>query len=532
MKASGFRLTLAISAASGFIALSYEILWYRAISFVSWSIASAFGVLLGAYLTGIAVGASLAGWLCKARPADADASASASQRGRELRLLAAFTLVANLVGFAVVPSLTRVVQHHEWPWVLPVVGLAAALLGAVFPLVSHFGIAADARAGVQLSYVYVANIIGSAAGSLLTGFVLLDHLSYAAIALVLALAGVALAAALGFLGSGAGTSPAARAGILGVCAAAALGLVVARGPAFDHLYERLLYRGHFAGQTFAEIVENRSGVITVTDDGTVYGGGAYDGRFNVSLESDENLILRAYGIGALHPAPRHVLMIGLSSGSWAQVIANLPGVEALDIVEINPGYEQIIARHPTVASLLANPKVHIFTDDGRRWLLRHPDARFDFIVQNTTWNWRAHITDLESVDYLEIVRRHLAPGALFYFNTTESDDVQRTAAMTFPYALRVYNFMAVSESPVVWDDERWQSTLRGTIIDGAPAFDLSTEKGKAAFAESLARGRPNAATRPFESRSSVLARTAAAGLVTDDNMLPEWRQVLRFPPPP
>ena len=530
MKASGFRLTLAISAASGFIALSYEILWYRAISFVSWSIASAFGLLLGAYLTGIAVGASLAGRLCKVR-----AIGEGDSRGRELRLLAAFTLVANLVGFAVVPSLARVVHQHAWPWVLPVVGLAAALLGAVFPLVSHFGIEADARAGVRLSYVYVANIIGSAAGSLLTGFVLLDHLSYSAIALGLALAGVALAAALGFLGSGArsgATSAGGRAGILGGCAVAAVGLVVARGPAFDHLYERLLYRNHFDGQTFAEIVENRSGVITVTDDGTVYGGGAYDGRFNVSLESDENLILRAYGIGALHPAPRHVLMVGLSSGSWAQVIANLPGVESLDIVEINPGYEQIIARHPTVASLLSNPKVHLFTDDGRRWLLRHPDARFDFIVQNTTWNWRAHITDLESVDYLEIVRRHLSPGALFYFNTTESDDVLRTAAVTFPYALRVYNFMAVSESKVAWDDERWQATLRGTIIDGAPAFDLTTEKGKAAFAESLARGRPNAATRPFESRSSVLARTAAAGLVTDDNMLPEWRRVLRFPPPP
>ena len=505
--------------------------------------------MLGAYLTGIAAGALLAGWLCRPRPSTLGDGEGQRQRGterqtgRELRLLAFFTLVANLVGFAVVPSLTRLVQAHAWPSVLPVVGLAAALLGAVFPLVSHFGIAADQRAGVRLSYVYVANIVGSAAGSLLTGFVLLDHVSYAGIALGLALAGVALAAALGFLGTGGtsrasgasgarSTSLAGRAAVLGVCAASAVGLVAARGPAFDHLYERLLYRDHFAGQTFAEIVENRSGVITVTRDGTVYGGGAYDGRFNVSLESDENLILRAYGIGALHPAPRRVLMIGLSSGSWAQVIANLAGVESLDIIEINPGYVQIIAEHPTVASLLRNPKVHIFTDDGRRWLLRHPQARFDFIVQNTTWNWRAHITDLESVDYLAIVRQHLLPGALFYFNTTESDDVQRTAAMSFPYALRVYNFMAVSGSPVVWDDARWQATLRGTIIDGKPAFDLTTDEGRAAFDESLARGRANPATAPFESRSSVLARTAAAGLVTDDNMLPEWRNTLRFPPPP
>ncbi len=305
------------------------------------------------------------------------------------------------MSFAVVPSLARLSQHYAWPAVLPVVGLAAALLGAVFPLVSHFGIVADERAGVQLSYVYVANIIGSAAGSLLTGFVLLDHFSYAANALGLALAGVALAAAIGFLGSS-GRSRARP--VLGVCALAAAGSSSRAVRPSTISTSGSSTAGHFAGQTFATVVENRSGVITVTDDDTVYGGGAYDGRFNISLESDENLILRAYGVGALHAAPRHVLMIGLSSGSWAQVIANLPGVESLDIVEINPGYEQIIAQHPTVASVLSNPKVHIYTDDGRRWLLRHPDARFDFIVQNTTWNWRAHITDLESVDYLTIVQ--------------------------------------------------------------------------------------------------------------------------------
>ena len=31
-------------------------------------------------------------------------------------------------------------------------------------------------------------------------------------------------------------------------------------------------------------------------------------------------------------------MIGLSTGAWAQVIANLRGVERLTVVEINRGY--------------------------------------------------------------------------------------------------------------------------------------------------------------------------------------------------
>ena len=40
-------------------------------------------------------------------------------------------------------------------------------------------------------------------------------------------------------------------------------------------------------------------------------------------ENEKNGILRAYVAGAIHPAPRDVLMVGLASGSWAQVVAHL-----------------------------------------------------------------------------------------------------------------------------------------------------------------------------------------------------------------
>ncbi|MBZ5585763.1 MAG: hypothetical protein LAQ30_26930 [Acidobacteriia bacterium] len=106
----------------------------------------------------------------------------------------------------------------------------------------------------------------------------------------------------------------------------------------------------------------------MTPDGTVYGGAIYDGRFSVSLVDDRNIIARAYALSAFHPAPKDVLMIGLASGSWAQVVANHPQVEKLTLVEINPGYLNLIPHHPEVASLLHNPKVDIVIDDGRRWL--------------------------------------------------------------------------------------------------------------------------------------------------------------------
>jgi spermidine synthase len=186
----------------------------------------------------------------------------------------------------------------------------------------------------------------------------------------------------------------------------------------DRIYERLIYKNEYDGtQRFAQVVETRSGVITVADDGSVYGGGAYDGVVNTSLENnDKNGIVRAYVVGALHPRPRDLLMVGLASGSWAQVAANLPGVERMTIIEINPGYIEVVKRHPEVASLLQNPKVTIVFDDGRRWLRRHPERRFDVIVMNTTHHWRSHATNILSAEFMEMARGHLLPGGIFYCN--------------------------------------------------------------------------------------------------------------------
>src|ERR1035437_7506911 len=122
----------------------------------------------------------------------------------------------------------------------------------------------------------------------------------------------------------------------------------------------------------------------------VFGGGVYDGRFNTDMMHDSNELFRAFAVSGMQPEPRHVLMIGLASGSWAQVIANTPNVEDLTIVEINPGYLSLIRKHPEVASVLTNPRVHVVIDDGRRWMFGHPERRFDLIVMNTTFNWRAN----------------------------------------------------------------------------------------------------------------------------------------------
>jgi spermidine synthase len=523
----GLVVALVVAAAAGFIALSYEILWYRVISYASWGLPGAFGLLLSAYLLGLALGSRIAGAFCKDQTRAGDK--------KQLRSLAGFTFVANLVAWLVVPAFGWSAKRWDWPPALIAVAVAAALLGAILPLVAHFGIKPDDKAGANLSYIYLANIVGSAGGSLITGFVFLDLWPLQTIGAIVACVGMALAAALMLLSD---TPSAGRLAAASALAVVAIALVKTTPVVYDRIWERLLYKRDFNADTrFLDVVETKSGVITVTQQGVVYGGGAYDGKVSTSITSDVNGIFRAHAVGAMHDAPKNVLMVGLATGAWAQVVANIPGVEKLTVVEINPGYLDLIAKYEPVRSLLQNPRVHIVVDDGRRWLHRHPDDKFDFIVMNTTWNWRGHSTNLLSVEFLELARAHLEPGGVLYYNTTSSDDVKKTAATVFPYALRVYNFIAVSDAPLTFDKERYRKTLSRMRIDGQPIADTASEDGKrwledmVNYADTL---HESPTDEGLESRESVLSRANAAGarVITDDNMVPEWRKVLRFQEPP
>jgi spermidine synthase len=496
-------LALAAVALGGFISLSYEILWYRAISIASGATASAFGLLLGFYLLGLAVGAWMAGRRCENPDARGDR--------RLLLRTAGFFLLANAIGFLVLPGLACFARFGVWPLGLVLVMIAAAMFGAVLPLISHFAVGPSRLAGRGVSYLYVANIVGSVAGSFLTGFLLLDILPLRGVALVLALLGYLVALAL--LGLSRPERRTLAAGAIGACVLA-LASVVLTPTLFGRFYESLLFGyGSAEHPAFEQVVENRSGVITVTPDGTVYGNGAYDGRLTTRLVGDRNLVVRAYAIAALHPAPRRALMIGMGGGAWAQIVANNPLVEELTIVEINPGYLDVVRSSREVASLLSNPKVKVVIDDGRRWLNRNPDRRFDLIVANTTQHWRAHATHLLSVEFLDLVKRHLAPGGVYYFNTTYSHAALNTAMRVFPSGVLVVNFAAVGDS-VPFDRDRLRRVLTQYTIDGQPVLRVDHPEDRQKLEEVV--------NLEVFNRDVVLRRSGSAGVVTDDNMLTEW----------
>ncbi|HET9734034.1 MAG TPA: fused MFS/spermidine synthase [Burkholderiales bacterium] len=490
-------LAYLLAFASGFIALSHEILWYRVYSYASQGAADAFALMLGAYLAGIAFGAYAARALCR----------DGTLPLRAVAWLLAGSCLAYLVPPAIAGALTLV---ESWELTLPATALAAALLGAVFPLVGHAFIAPDARSGSRVSFLYVANILGSVAGSLGTGFVLLDRWPLATVAWLLACASLACAAAL----------TAAR-GVRGMTLAATVALCVlgaaalqALGPAlYGSLYEKLQFQsGYRPGERFALTIENKSGVIAVGREGTVYGGGTFDGTVNTTLYNDTNAIVRAYVLAGMHAAPREVFMVGLSSGSWANVIADHPRVERLTIVEINPGYLKLLEHYPEVAGLLKHPKVHIEIDDARRWLVRHAERRFDLIISNNTLHWRAHMSNLLSVEFTELVRSRLRPGGVYYFNATASARAVGTAAAVFPHLVAFHNCVAASSAPLAFDRGLWAQVMRDYVVAGhSPLGGRISEQSVLDRIDRLLVPGP-----------ALRARIANVALITDDNMGSEW----------
>lgn len=514
-----------LSMMVGFLSLSQEILWVRLCGFAFGGRPFAFAFVLTCYLFGIALGAAAGRRLC--------------DRSTDLYAVAAFTLLAAALTDPLPPVVMTAFpvglkeQLADTVIVAAAIVLTAAIKSVLFPIAHHLGAAASGpRLGRAVSNIYFGNIVGSTLGPIVTGFFLLDVLNVDACFRVVACLSLALAMLCALRAE---TRAAVRAAVgLGLCAAALL---------------LWLPASHFVRQTGARqetpqegpgritnVIENKHGIIHTVerpgrDDDVVYGGNAYDGRVSTSIRQDTGIVSRAYLLAALHPAPRRILVVGLSAGAWTRVLSGFAGLERLDAVEINGGYLELIRRYPLVAPLLDDPRVAVHIDDGRRWLKRHPDARYDLIVMNTTLHWRANATNLLSREFLSEAGGHLSPGGLLAFNITHSLDALKTAAAVFPFVSHFASFAYCSNNSFGIDPAAGRARLLGMRIGGQPVF-ADRDFAPGAVGDQLLHVR-------LEPAAAVLARSQVpAGVITDGNMLSEYRHGRRanvfkalLPPP-
>lgn len=492
-----FRTALIWSALSGFLALSWEIIWSRVFNFASASRAPVFGYMLGSYLFGLALGSLLSPRLL-------------AQAGDLRAKLSRWILYSSIAAYLVAPLTGIAASLLSWEYGHGFVIIAGAMIGLTFPLLCHAAIPPGKDTGSQLSRLYLANIIGSGAGSLLTGFLFMEWLSLHLLSVSL------LGISLLWIRS---IAPARLPRPFNM---ACLATVLLSTGWFHSLYERLQYKHEFkSGMHFAQTIESRHGVITVDTSNAVYGNGAYDGMIGTQLEP-KSWLVRPYFLSAVRDHIENILVIGVASGSWTQILVNHPQVKHVTAIELSHGYLDLIRSRPEVSSLLTNPKLTLVIDDGRRWMRQNPDARFDAIVMNTTHHWREFASALLSREFLTEVKAHLTPDGIAFWNCTESPRAARTGMEVFPHTLMVMNHCLASNSPLEPNRERWQKVLATYHIDGQPVIAPVQIDALLDFL--------NGETLPVPGnmwhwcrRPAMQSAWNSAEIITDDNLGHEYR---------
>lgn len=82
-----------------------------------------------------------------------------------------------------------------------------------------------------------------------------------------------------------------------------------------------------------------------------------------------------------HPDPKKVLVVGGGDGGMVREIVKHPGVEHVDLVEIDGRVIETSKQYfPNISvALTGNPKVHVHVEDGIKWVKDH-EAEYDVII--------------------------------------------------------------------------------------------------------------------------------------------------------
>jgi spermidine synthase len=186
---------------SGALGLLYEIVWFRRLHLTLGVSLFAVGAVVSAYMLGLAVGsrwAARSAWLRRA-PLVAYAWL---ELGVALYAIAFPLLVGALE--ALYPALFRLLEGHPLPLSVARFVLAFVLLlpptflmGASLPAMAEAVLAPPGQLAHRVAWLYALNTVGGVAGTLLTGFLLIEHLGITG-SLHVGAAGSAIVAAVAF----------------------------------------------------------------------------------------------------------------------------------------------------------------------------------------------------------------------------------------------------------------------------------------------------------------------------------------------
>ena len=390
---------------TGFISLSYEMLWVRILSTYGLSTSQAFALILAGFLLGFSVGA----WVVARqvdRRRDLEAWFSA------MSIVTAFSGAVVLLLFRQFEALT-IVLADATPMSQLALGMAlaftvsfipAVFMGILFPLGVRIYAHDVDRIGAKAGNTFFSNTLGCVLGSLLTGFVLIPFVGMWNTTLLLI--NLSLLIAVAFLLRGRGPARAQWVSLVVVAAVANL-LVFTDSKTFHAELKGPDPRTAAEGLDIIYYAEGLSGTVTAVERGN-YRGLFVDGQ-NVSgtdpvLLADSKML--AHVPLLLAEEPEVALTVGYGTGTTSGSML-LYDVE-VHAVEIE---EKIIEAAPLFREVnyasYADADLDIVLDDARNYIAT-TDQEFSVIVTDVTNLKYKRNPYLYTREYFEIMRDALS----------------------------------------------------------------------------------------------------------------------------
>jgi spermidine synthase len=453
-------------ALSGFIALSYEVIWSRVLALIIGSSVYAFSIMLTTFLVGLAVGASIASRLVD----------------RIRRPLPAFALIEIGVGIS---SLLGAYLFNDLPYVFVqlyrwigsnsfgvllfarfliaslVMILPTLLLGALFPLVIKTVSASGGKrtSGRTVGDAYAANTVGAIIGSFASGFILIPWLGLLGSLRLCAALNFIVAASLFFVSR---TNPVAKTGKgkedkgrrrntgikrsayplfassslrplyswAGVAVAAVfiVGIALFEPPWDSEVMSSAVYRyapqlSNKSKQELFEYLKRGQGETVFYKEGITatvavqrQGGGRVlkvNGKPEASTAGDMPTQIL---IGTLPLLVRQqtddVLLIGLGSGVTLGSVEQFPAKQ-ITCVELEPAVIEATHHFEDVNNRpLGDPRLRMISNDGRNFIYT-TNEKFDVIVSEPSNPWLTGVANLFTLEYFKRGAERLKEDGIF-----------------------------------------------------------------------------------------------------------------------
>ncbi|WP_437765616.1 fused MFS/spermidine synthase [Sorangium sp. So ce281] len=474
---------LLLAFASGFLVFAAEVVQTHLLALLIGNSAYAFGLMLAVFLVCLAAGA-----------ARSPAFARRHGEGALSRGLAAaaLSLAATVPLWDQLPRLFAFAGKHVDGWAgreacralaaLAILALPTLCMGTTFPLLLARA-AAHADVAARVGRLTSANTLGTIAGSIVTGYLILPALGSERALLAIALA-FALTAVLAAARAGAELPRA-------LALAAAAGALAVLAPRWDMARLTSGANVYFAMGPRPERIDFvredvHGGVTTVAHLAgvtTMYTNGKFQGDDGPEMTAQRRF---AHFPSLFLRDTRAALVIGLGTGTTTGTIAAYP-FERIDVAEISPAIVEASRRFFAGPSLRAldDPRVRLSLNDGRNELLVAAPGRYDLIAIELTSVWFAGAASLYSHEFYELARSRLTEGGvlqqwvqLHHIRRRELAVVVRTMRSAFPHvALFVggaQGILVASGAPLVASGARLagldarpslQATLAGARLE-------------------------------------------------------------------